>query len=84
MSDEIQVHPVQINTGYGRRGLMPAVVTRKAFEVYDYIHYGTTLTRMNERGGFSTGEIIAFLYARQFPRQEWSKRVTEALVGMDI
>lgn len=36
------------------------------------------------RGGFSTGEVIAFLYARGFPRPEWRDRVEEALRDLDI
>lgn len=36
------------------------------------------------RGGFSSGEIIAFLYARSFPRAEWRARVDEALRGLNV
>ena len=35
------------------------------------------------RGGFSTGELIAFLYARSFPRDQWRARVDEALMGLE-
>lgn len=35
------------------------------------------------RGGFSTGELIAFLYARSFPKAEWSARVREAFNGSE-
>ncbi len=34
------------------------------------------------RGGFSTGEFIALLYARAFPKAEWRRRFEEAMVGM--
>jgi hypothetical protein len=34
------------------------------------------------RGGFGAGELIAFLYARSFPKDEWRKRFDEALKGM--
>jgi len=34
------------------------------------------------RGGFSSGELIAFLYARSFPKAEWRQRENEALNGM--
>jgi len=33
------------------------------------------------RSGFSTGELIAFLYARTFPRQEWEQRFNESQRG---
>jgi hypothetical protein len=36
------------------------------------------------RGGFSIGEIVAFLYARAFPRSEWRDRVEEALRGSNL
>ncbi|WP_141695189.1 hypothetical protein [Pseudomonas graminis] len=35
------------------------------------------------RGGFSSGELMAFLYAYPFPKAEWSARVQEAFKGMD-
>lgn len=34
------------------------------------------------RGGFGIGELIAFLYARPFPRDQWRARVDEALTGL--
>lgn len=36
------------------------------------------------RGGFGTCELIAYLYARGFPRAEWRQRVDEALMWTDI
>src|SRR5581483_9599274 len=33
----------------------------------------------NCRGGFGVGELVAFLYAHSFPKDEWDKRVREAL-----
>jgi hypothetical protein len=30
------------------------------------------------RGGFGLYELIAFLYARSFPKDEWEKRAEEA------
>ena len=35
------------------------------------------------RGGFSAGELIAFLYAHSFPQAEWSERVNKAFRGME-
>ena len=35
------------------------------------------------RGGFSAGELIAFLYARSFPKTEWRARVDEAFKGAE-
>lgn len=36
------------------------------------------------RGGFGKGELVAFLYARSFPKIEWERRVDEALRGMKL
>ena len=35
------------------------------------------------RGGFSAGELIAYLYAYSFPRAEWRQRIDEAFTGME-
>ncbi len=35
------------------------------------------------RGGMSVGELLAFLYARSFPKEEWRARVDEAFKGME-
>lgn len=81
------IHPVQLNFRLRneRSGHAPAKVTEKGYEVYSHL-YGNkqTLQRLNERGGFGTGELVAFLYAHSFPRDEWSKRVDEALEGLVI
>lgn len=81
---KVEVHPVQIQTGYGKRGLCPKVVTMRAYEVYCHVFGGQqALVTGGCRGGFSTGELIAFLYAYSFPQAEWSARVDEALNGAE-
>ena len=65
-------------------GRLPKVVTMRAYEVYTALYGGqVALVTGDCRGGFSTGEIIAFLYAMTFPRNEWRERVDEALTGME-
>ena len=56
-----------------------------AYEVYSAV-YGPqqALIEGHCRGGFGTGELIAFLYARSFHRKEWRERVDEAFNLMDI
>ena len=58
-------------------------VTRRAYEVYCHV-YGKQEALMvgNCRGGFSTGELIAYLYARAFPENEWRQRVDEVFKSM--
>lgn len=81
------VHSVQLNYRLRneRNGWVPVVVAARAYEVYSHM-YGThqSLDKLNSRGGFGTGELVAFLYARGFPRGEWSARVDEALSGLVI
>ena len=80
-AQEIPVHPVQTVDHKG--GKCPQSVTMRAYEVYCAV-YGpqTAMVTGGCRGGFGTGELIAFLYARSFPRDEWSRRVEEAFAGM--
>ena len=50
----------------------------KAYEVYRTL-YGEqqALTEGECRGGFGLEELVAFLYAAPFPRNEWRKRFDE-------
>ena len=83
MSD-IATHPVQTNY-YGRyeAARCPITVTLRAYEVYKKL-YGEQKAMIEGdcRGGFSSGELIAFLYAHSFPEAEWRNRVDEAFKGM--
>lgn len=79
---EPSTHPVQTECCH-RGGRAPQVVTLRAYEVYAHV-YGAqeALVTGGCRGGFGTGELIAFLYAYPFPKEQWRARVDEALVGM--
>ena len=84
ISTEVETHPVQVPSGYAReQARVPKVVTMQAYEVYCQV-YGKqeALVTGGCRGGFGSGELVAFLYAYPFPRAEWSKRVDEAMKGM--
>lgn len=86
MSDnERNEFPVQIKSGYAREGSANRAVVMAAYEVYSEV-FGSqaALITGDCRGGFATGELVAFLYARAFPRNEWSKRVDEAMKGLDV
>lgn len=81
MTDKIEVHPVQTVDHKG--GWVSQVVTMHAYEVYCHVYSPQeALVTGGCRGGFGTGELIAFLYARSFPREQWHARVVEALHGM--
>lgn len=77
----VPVHPVQ--TKQVRGACLPQTITMLAYEVYSHL-YGKqeALVTGGCRGGFSSGEVIAFLYARNFPKSEWRSRVDEAFAGM--
>lgn len=81
--DEIETHPVQANRHRERTARVPKVVTMAAYEVYSKV-FGTQedLVTGDCRGGFGTGELVAFLYARAFPSNEWNDRFNEAVRGM--
>lgn len=61
---------------------IPEPVYLLAYEVYKHL-YGPQLAMIDFehgcRGGFSVREIVAFLYARAFPQDEWNMRFEEAL-----
>lgn len=78
---EIETHPVQTACCH-KGGRCPKVVTMAAYEVYTAV-YGAQEAMVTGgcRGGFSTGELIAFLYAKSFPQKEWRQRVNEAFRG---
>jgi hypothetical protein len=80
---ELVVHPVQVNKNRNEPGQVSKAVTLRAYEVYKSL-YGEqqSLIEGSCRGGFGSGELIAFLYAYGFPPNEWRARVDEALVGM--
>lgn len=77
-------YPVQTKPVVHAVAKINGLVMTAAYEVYCAV-YGPqeALITGNCRGGFGTGELIAFLYARSFPRAEWSKRVDEAFAGME-
>ncbi len=79
----VEAHPVQLTVHRQIKPMAPATVTRAAYEVYCEL-YGPQPAIVTGwcRGGFSAGELIAYLYARAFPRAEWRQRVAEANKGM--
>lgn len=79
-------HPVQYGqTKTGRDAVVPSVVTLRAYEVYCHVYRPQeALVTGGCRGGFSVGELTAFLYARSFPKEEWKDRFEEALHGMTL
>lgn len=77
---EPATHPIQCEMNRSGSGQCPVAVTMLAYEVYTHC-FGAqeAIVTGGCRGGFGVGELIAFLYARNFPRSEWRARVEEAL-----
>lgn len=81
---EIEKHPVQVPSKYATIRNVPKIVSMRAYEVYCYVYSPQeALVTGSCRGGFSAGELIAFLYAHSFPKEEWNRRVDEAFKGME-
>jgi hypothetical protein len=81
---EIPTHPVQTPwRSTSAQAVAPTAVTMRAYEVYCHVFAPQEAMVTGEcRGGFSAGELIAFLYAHSFPKEEWQTRVAEAFKGM--
>lgn len=73
------MHPVQ-QLPRNFKGV-PKEVALMAYEVYCHL-YGPQPAMVTGwcRGGFGACEMIAMLYARQFPKSEWRERVHEVFL----
>lgn len=84
MSTE-RVFPVQTHVRRNEAGQLTESVYMAAYEVYAHVH-GPQEAMIDHargcRGGFGVGEIVAFLYARAFPKEQWRERVDEAFRNM--
>jgi hypothetical protein len=80
----MEQHPVQTHQSRWAGAKVPEVVARAAYEVYCHVFSPQpAMVTGGCRGGFGAGELIAFLYARGFPKKEWRRRVHEAFRGME-
>jgi hypothetical protein len=77
--------PIQLHNHSVSDAGVPTPVYMKAYEVYCAL-YGPQKALIEDgcRGGFGIGELVAFLYAASFPKDEWRKRVDEAFKGMRL
>ena len=74
--------PVQSRSRRNEQSSIGDAVHMAAYEVYSHVYKPQQdLTEGNCRGGFCLGELVAFLYARSFPKSEWRERVKEAFEG---
>lgn len=87
MSDvEVPVHPVQVKRyRLQEPDVVPEVVALRAYEVYCAVYSPQpAMVTGRCRGGFGISEMVAFLYAHSFPKNEWRARVQEAFKGMRL
>lgn len=84
---EEKLFPVQARPRDQRAATAPESVYMRAYEVYAHVH-GPQEAMIDHargcRGGFASGELIAFLYAHSFPKDEWRQRADEAFRGLNV
>ena len=82
---EVATMPVQVHRRPNEEARAPVPVVMRAYEVYCHVYGPQEAMVTGEcRGGFGVCEIVAFLYARSFPKEEWSDRVDEAFRGLRL
>ena len=85
MKAEPKLFPVQASPRNRQPATAPESVYMAAYEVYAKV-FGPqqALIEGGCRGGFGAGELIALLYARAFPKEQWRERFDEALIGLNV
>jgi len=78
------MHPVQRPHGHPAKPLLVSKeIALAAYEVYCHV-FGPqeALITGGCRGGFGIGELVAFLYAKSFPKDQWRARANEEFAAM--
>jgi len=64
---------------------VPEPVYMKAYEIYSHVYRPQeALITGWCRGGFSVSELVAFLYASSYPKDQWRDKVDEAFKDMKL
>lgn len=80
-----KLFPIQGNPRDRKQATVRESVYMAAYEVYRHVHGPQqAMIEGNCRGGFGVGELVAFLYARSFPREQWRDRADEAFKGINF
>ncbi len=67
------------------QAVVPKDVYMAAYEVYSHVYAPQEAMITGWcRGGFGIGELVAFLYAKPFPKELWRAKVDEAFDGMKL
>jgi hypothetical protein len=82
-----EMFPVQTPRRWTDGAQIPGAVYLAAYEVYCHL-WGPQEAMVDHargcRGGFTAGEIVAFLYAKTFPKDQWRARFEEATKGASL
>jgi hypothetical protein len=77
-------HPVQTPHHTYKASISTDVTLLRAYEVYCHVFAPQeAMVTGGCRGGFSTGELIAFLFAYPFPKSEWRQRCDDVFKNME-
>ena len=86
MKADQKTMPVQKSRlGYNEQAHVNEAVYMRVYEIYSHVF--APQQAMIEgacRGGWSIGEMAAFLYAGNFSKDQWRDRFDEALKGMKL
>lgn len=81
----VKLMPIQSATRNREPAVVPEPIYMAAYEVYCHVYRPQpAMIEGGCRGGFGVGELVAFLYARPFPKEQWSARVDEAFNGINL
>lgn len=84
LTEDERAFPIQTPSRFLGQATVCKNVYMAAYEVYSHVHgRQQAMIEGGCRGGFGSGELIAFLYARAFPKAEWSMRADEAFRQME-
>jgi hypothetical protein len=85
MADEPKLFPIQAKARNLEWATVSETMYMRAYEIYSHVFSPQrAMIEGGCRGGFAVGELVAFLYAGNFPKEQWRDRVDEAFKGMNL
>lgn len=85
MSTERQMPIQQSHLSHGEAAHVNEAVYMRVYEIYSHVFCPQqAMIEGGCRGGWGVGEMVAFLYAGNFPKEQWRSRFNEAIKGMKL